>query len=59
MRTGRRIDNAYFAYGSAPGCQTITINFDGSRYQIPVSRHGVCVFIKTSASPGNPGSTEE
>jgi len=33
--------------------RTITINFDGSRYQVPVSRHGVWAFIKTSTDPGN------
>lgn len=54
VQTGGQIDNAYFAYGSAPGRQTITINFDGSLYQIPVSHLGVWAFIKTSTSPGHP-----
>ena len=54
-QTGGQIGNSYFAYGSAPGRQTITINFDGRLHQIPVSHHGVWAFIKTSISPGNPG----
>jgi hypothetical protein len=54
-QTGGQIGNSYFAYGSAPGRQTITINFDGRLHQIPVSHHGVWAFIKTSTSPGNPG----
>jgi hypothetical protein len=53
-QTGGQIGNSYFAYGSAPGRQTITINFDGRLHQIPVSHHGVWAFIKTSTSPGNP-----
>jgi hypothetical protein len=55
VQTGGQISNAYFAYGSAPGRQAITIDFDGSLYQVPVSHHGVWAFIKTSTSPGTPG----
>jgi hypothetical protein len=45
-QTGGQIGNAYFTYGSAPGRQTISIDFDGHRYQVPVSRHGVWAFTK-------------
>jgi len=53
-QTGGQIGSSYFAYGSAPGRHTITIDFDGHRHQVPVSRHGVWAFIKTSTSPGKP-----
>lgn len=48
-----QIDNAYFAFGQASARQAITIAFDHHLYQVPVSRHGVWAFIKTSTSPGN------
>ena len=44
-------DDAYFAYGSAPGRQSITIDFDGCLYQVPVSRYGVWAFIKVRTDP--------
>jgi hypothetical protein len=53
-QTGGQIGSSYFAYGSAPGRQTITIDFDGHRHQVPVSRYGVWAFIKTGTSPGKP-----
>jgi hypothetical protein len=54
-QTGGQIGNAYFTYGSAPGRQSISIDFDGRRHQVPVSRHGVWAFIKlrTDASAAN------
>jgi len=54
-QAGGQVGNSYFAYGSAPGRKTITISFDGHFHQIPVSRHGVWAFIKTSTTSGNPG----
>ncbi len=50
-QTGGRIGNAYFTYGSAPGRQSISIDFDGRRHQVPVSRHGVWAFIKRHTDP--------
>ncbi len=46
VQTGDNIGNAYFAYGSAPGRQLITISFDGHLHQVPVSQHGIWAFIK-------------
>jgi hypothetical protein len=55
VRTGGQIHDACFAYGSAPGCQSITIDFDGRLHQVPVSRHGVWAFIKIRTDPGGRG----
>jgi hypothetical protein len=55
VRTGGQIHDACFAYGSAPGCQSITIDFDGRLHQVPVSRHGVWAFIKIRTDPGGWG----
>jgi hypothetical protein len=55
VQTGGHIDNAYFAFGTAPARQAITIDFDHHLHRIPVSGHGVWAFIKTSASAGNCG----
>jgi hypothetical protein len=54
LADGGQIGNSYFAFGSAPGRQTIEIDFDGHLHQVPVSRYGVWAFIKTSTSPGKP-----
>jgi hypothetical protein len=54
IRTGGQIDEtAWFAYGSAPGRDTVTIAFDGSRRLAPVGEHGVWAFI--AARPGRTG----
>lgn len=55
VRTGGQIGSAYFAYGSAPGRQTVTISFDGRRYAAPVNRHGIWAFIKTRTDPDGHG----
>ena len=55
LRTGGQIDDACFAYGSAPGCQTVTISFDGHRHDVPVGQHGIWAFIKIRTSPRNYG----
>ena len=55
VQTGGQIENAYFAFGQAPARQTVTSDFDRQLHQVPVSRHGVWAFIKTSTSPGNCG----
>ena len=50
-RTGGQIGNAYFAYGSAPGRQSITISFDGRRHNVPVSRDESGPSSKSAATP--------
>jgi hypothetical protein len=56
VQTGGQIGGAYFAYGSAPGRQSITINFNSRLHQVPVGNLGVWAFIKISTSPGTPES---
>ena len=51
IRTGGQVDEtAWFAYGSAPSRDTVTIAFDGGLHVIPVGEHGVWAFI--AARPG-------
>jgi hypothetical protein len=38
VHTGGQIQNACFAFGSAPGRQSITIDFDGRLHQVPRCR---------------------
>jgi hypothetical protein len=52
VRTAGHLGPAYFAYGSAPGRQTITIGFDGHHHQVPVSRDGAWAFIKIRTETG-------
>jgi hypothetical protein len=51
VRTGGQIGSAYFAYGSAPGRRSVTIDFDGHLHHVPVSRYGVWAFIKVRTDP--------
>jgi hypothetical protein len=54
IRTGGRIgDDAWFAYGSAPGRETVTITFGGGLRPVPVGAHGIWAFI--AVRPGRPG----
>jgi hypothetical protein len=55
VQTGGQIDDAYFAYGSAPGRRSITISFDGRRCAVPVGRHGVWAFIRIRTDPQRHG----
>jgi hypothetical protein len=55
VQTGGSIDDAYFAFGRAPGRRVVTIEFDGHLYQIPVSRHGTWAFIRIRTDSGRPG----
>jgi hypothetical protein len=48
--TGGQVNDAFAAYGSAPGRQSVTINFDGRLHDVPVSGNGVWVFIKIRTS---------
>jgi len=51
IRTGGQIgENAWFAYGSAPGRGTVTIAFDGKLHLVPVGEHGVWAFIAVRPS---------
>jgi hypothetical protein len=48
IRAGGQVDEtAWFAYGSAPGPDTVTIAFDGGLHVVPVGEHGVWAFIAT------------
>ena len=49
---GHADDSAWFAYGSAPGQDTVTIAFDGRNHQVPVGNYGVWAFAGLSADPG-------
>jgi hypothetical protein len=54
IRASGEIDEtAWFAYGSAPGRDTVTIAFDGGLHVVPVGQHGVWAFI--AARPGRTG----
>ncbi len=60
LQTGGQIDNAYFAFGKAPGRQSVTISFDGRLHHVPVNVHGIWAFIKVHTDPdrGEPPSLE-
>jgi hypothetical protein len=49
---GHADDSAWFAYGSAPGQDTVTIVFDGRSHRVPVGRYGVWAFTGIRADPG-------
>jgi hypothetical protein len=51
---GGHIGSAYFAYGRVPGSESVTIEFEERRYEIPVSPLGVWGFIREAAEP-HPG----
>jgi hypothetical protein len=52
VHTGGRIHDAWFAYGKAPGRQSIMIDFGGQLHQVPVSRHRVWAFIRSRGLDG-------
>lgn len=57
IRTGGQIgESARFAYGSAPGRDTVTIAFDGGLHLVPVGEHGVWVFIAVRPGRTSPGA---
>ena len=45
---------ACIAYGRVPGRESVTVEFDGRRYELPVSPLGVWGFIREAAGP-HPG----
>jgi len=51
LQTGAQIGNAHYAYGRAPGRQSVTISLDGHRHHVPISPSGVWAFIKNSHRP--------
>jgi hypothetical protein len=52
---GGHVGPAYFAYGRVPGAESVTIEFEQRRYEMPVvSQLGVWGFIKEAAGP-HPG----
>jgi hypothetical protein len=54
VQTGN-VGDAYFAYGRAPGPESVTIEFDGQLHQVPVGGDGVWAFIRIRADPRNHG----
>jgi hypothetical protein len=54
-QTGGEAGPACFAFGRVPGRQSVTVEFDGQLYQVPVSRHGIWAFIKARAGRGGRG----
>jgi hypothetical protein len=48
---GQIDDAACFAYGSAAGRQSVTVEFGGRLHQVPVNRYGVWAFIKIRVNP--------
>jgi hypothetical protein len=58
VQTGGQVDDAYFAYGSAPGQRAVTISFDSREYPVPVNRHGIWAFIKVRTDPDGHGLPE-
>jgi hypothetical protein len=48
---GHAADSAWFAYGSAPDQDTVTIAFDGRSHQVPVGSYGVWAFTGIRADP--------
>jgi hypothetical protein len=53
--TGGYFDDAYYAFGHAPGRQSVTVEFDGRDHEVPVGRHGVWAFIKVRTDPRGRG----
>ena len=51
---GGHIGPAYFGYGRVPGRQSVTVEFEERRHEIPVSPPGVWGFIREAAGP-HPG----
>jgi hypothetical protein len=49
---GHAGDSAWFAYGSAPGQDTVIIAFDGRSHQVPVGSYGLWAFTGIRAGPG-------
>lgn len=45
-------DTAWFAFGSAPGQDTVTVAFDGRSHQVPVGSYGFWAFTGIRAGPG-------
>ncbi|HEX3387744.1 MAG TPA: hypothetical protein VHT94_01775 [Streptosporangiaceae bacterium] len=51
---GGRVDDAFFAYGRVPGRESVTIEFEHRRYEVPAPL-GIWGFIKIAADPGSCG----
>jgi hypothetical protein len=53
---GGGVGPACFAFGRVPGRESVTVEFGGRRYQIPVSPLGVWAFIREAPGlhPGLP-----
>ena len=51
IQTGGEFGDASFAFGRAPGRASVTISFDGQRFEVPVGPRGVWAFIKAGTGP--------
>lgn len=57
LQTGGHIGSAWFAYGTASGCQPVTISLDGRLHEVPVGQAGVWAFIKLRTNPADHART--
>jgi hypothetical protein len=55
LAAGGRVDDAFFAYGRVPGRESVTVEFEHRRYEVPVTPLGIWGFIKIAADPGHCG----
>jgi len=51
LAAGGYVGPAYYACGRVPGAESVTVEFDGRRFEIPVSPLGVWGFIREAAGP--------
>jgi hypothetical protein len=51
---GGYVGDAFFAYGRVPGCESVTVEFERRRYEVPAPS-GIWGFIKVAADPGRCG----
>jgi hypothetical protein len=54
VAVGGRLEDAFFAYGRVPGRESVTVEFERRRYEVPAPA-GVWGFIKVAADPGRCG----
>jgi hypothetical protein len=51
---GGHVGDAFFAYGRVPGRESVTVEFEYRRYEVPAPL-GIWGFIKIAADPGRCG----
>ena len=55
LLTAAHAGGACHAFGRTPGRRSIMISFEGRRYHVPVSEHGVWAFVKIRTDPHSRG----